>query len=113
MNTIKTFLFIVLISFNSPVEAKTTLPPNDFTSVTQQIETLLKASETTIYDDIVVAIKFKIDDNNKITVISNNSNSEGLTRFIKKRLNEKELYIDQDNNYRFYTISIQFLSTIY
>lgn len=113
MNTIKTFLLITLVTFSSQINAKTGIPPHDFKAIYHQIETLLKQSETTIYDDIVVAIKFKINKNNKIIVISNNSNNDELSRFIKKRLHLKELFIDKENNHRFYTISIKFLSTIY
>jgi len=111
MNTIKTLLLAVLITFSSQVSANTENPINDLKLVSQQIESLLQDSETTIHDDIVVTIKFKLNRNNKIIVVSNDSDNYEITKFIKTRLNLKDLSIDKTSNYRFYSIPVKFLST--
>ena len=112
MNTIKTLLLAILITFSSQVSAITDNPVNDLKLVSQQIESILKDSETTIYDDIVVTIKFKVNKNNKIIVISNDSNNYDISNFIKTRLNLKEVSIDKTSNKRFYSIPVKFLSTV-
>ena len=111
MNTIKTLILAILITFSSQVSANTDNPENDLKLVSQQIETLLKDSEILIYDDIVVTIKFKVNRNNKIIVVSNDSNNYKISKFIKTRLNLKDLSIDKESNHRFYSIPIKFLAT--
>ena len=111
MNTIKTLILALLITFSSQVSANTDNPVNDLKLVAQQIETLLEHSEIRIYDDLVVTIKLKLNRNNKIIVISNDSNNYEISRFIKTRLNLKSLLIDKTSNYRFYSIPIKFLTT--
>jgi hypothetical protein len=112
MNTIKILILAVLITFSSQVSANTDNPENDLKLVSKQIETLLKHSEIPIYGDKVVTIKFKVNRNNKIIAVSNDSNSYDISKFIKKRLNLKNLSIDKTSKYRFYSIPIKFLSTI-
>ena len=112
MNTIKSLILVALITFSSQVSADTKTPTPDLKSVAQQIETLLKHSETRIYDDITVTIKFKLNKNNKIIVISNDSNNYDISKFIKTRLNLKVLSINKESIHRFYSIPIKFLSTV-
>ena len=112
MNTIKTLILAILITFSSQVSAITDNPVNDLELVSQQIESLLKDSETTIYDDIVVTIKFEVNKNNQIILISNDSNNNDITKFIKTRLNLKDISIDKTSAYRFYSIPVKFLSTV-
>lgn len=112
MNLIKTLLFAILITFSSQISAHTTDPSNDLKSVSQQIETLLKFSEVKIYDDIIVNIKFKLNENNKIILVSNDSNNYDISKLIKTKLSFKELSIDKTNNYRFYSIPVKFKSTV-
>ena len=112
MNTIKTLILAIVITFSGQVSAITNNPENDLTLVSQQIEILLNDSETTIYDDIVVTIKFELNKNNQIIVVSNDSNNYEISKFIKTRLNLKEVSIDKGNNKRFYSIPVKFLSTV-
>lgn len=112
MNTIKTLILAIVLTFSSQVSANTDNPDNDLKLVSQQIETLLKHSETPIYEDRVITIKFKVNRNNKIIVISNDSNNYEISEFIKTRLNLKKILINKTSNYRFYSIPVKFLSTI-
>ena len=112
MNTIKTLILVTVITFSSQVSAYTKTPAHDLKSVSKQIETFLKHSEITIYEEIVVMIKLKLDKNNKITIVSNDSNNYEISKFIKTRLNQKELAIDTENNHRSFYIPIKFLSTV-
>ena len=113
MNTIKIVILAVLMAFSAQVSANTDRPINDLKIVTQQIQTLLQDSEITIYDEVIVNVKIKLNTNNKIIVVSNDSNSHELSKFIKKKLNLKTILIDKKSNYRFYVIPVKFLSTIY
>jgi hypothetical protein len=113
MNTIKTLILVTLITFSTQISAFTKVPEHDLKPVSQQIENYLKNSEASIYEDIIVTIKIKLNKNNKIIVLSNDSNNYEISKFIKKRLNLKELSVDRGSNYRFFSIPIKFLSTIY
>ncbi len=112
MNTIKTLVLAMLITFSSQVSAFTTIPGDDIKTISQQIETFLNNSEMIIYDEIIVTIKFKLNENNKIVIISNDSDNYEITKFIKSTLNLKELSIDKKSNKRFFSVPIRFLSTV-
>ena len=112
MKTIKTLLLAILITFSSQVSANSENPLNDPKSVSDQIESLLQDSEMQIYDDTTVTIKIKLNRNNEIIVVSNDSKNYDISKFIKTRLSLKELSIDKNSNYRFYSIPIKFLSTV-
>jgi hypothetical protein len=111
MKTIKTFVLVTLIAFSSQISAYANNPSDDLKSVSQQIEKLLKYSNTIIYDEVIVNIKFKVDKNNKIVVISDDSNNYDISKFIKTSLNLKDISLDKESNYRFYSVPIKFLST--
>ena len=111
MKTIKTLLLAILITFSSQVSANTERPTNELKSVSQQIGTLLNGSEVIVYDDITVMIKFRINEDNKIIVISNDSNNKEISKFIKKRLNKEVVSIKNTNKDKVYYLPITFLST--
>ena len=113
MNTIKILILAMLITFSSQVSANTGSPKNDLKLVSEQIQTLLKGSEITIYDEVIVKIKIKLNSNNKIIAVSIDSHNYEISKFIKNKLNLKELSIDEKSNYRFYAIPVKFLPTIY
>ena len=92
MNTIKTLVLVTLITFSSQVSAFTRIPANDIKPIYQQIERFLNNSEMIIYDDIIVTVKFKLDENNKIIIISNDSDRYEITKFIKANLNLKKTF---------------------
>lgn len=112
MNTIKTLILATLITFSSQVSANTDRPSNELDLVSQQVEKLLTGSEVTIYKDIVVMIKFKLDENDKITILSNDSNDYHISEYIKSKLNNKKLSIKKTSSYKFYSIPVKFLSTV-
>ncbi len=111
MNTIKTLVLVTLITFSSQVSAFTTMPVDDIKTISQQIEKFLNNSEMVIYDDIIVTVKFKLNENNEILIISDDSGNYEITKFIKTSLNLKELSIDKKSNKSFYSVPIRFLST--
>ena len=127
MNTIKTLILAMLITFSSQVSANIGSPINnlkqvsvntsndidDLKLVSQQIQTLLKGSEITIYDEVIVKIKIKLNSNNKIIAVSIDSHNYEISKFIKNKLNLKKLSIDKKSNYRFYAVPVKFLPTKY
>ncbi|WP_298497752.1 hypothetical protein [uncultured Algibacter sp.] len=112
MKTIKTILLATILVFSSHVSAITENPKNEFKSVSEQIENLLKGSELVIYKDVGVKLKFKLNENNKIVILTNNSNDYYISEFINKRLYLKELKIDKKNANKFYYVPIKFISNI-
>ena len=113
MNTIKTILFATLITFSSQISASTPIPVDDLKTVSQQIQTFLNNSELHINDEVIVTVKFMLDENNKITVISNDSDDYEISKFIRTSLNLKELSIDEDSNHKTYYVPVKFLSSEY
>lgn len=113
MNTIKTLMFLALITLSIKASAHTKIPSDDLESVTKQIKSFLKHSNLKIYNTITVTIKFKLGENNKIIMLSNNSKNCKISKFIKERLSLKKLHLSKENNYIFYSIPVRFLSTIY
>jgi hypothetical protein len=112
MNTIKTLVLVTLITFSSQVSAFSTIPGDDIKTISQQIEKFLNNSEMNIYDEIIVTIKFKLNEDNKIILISNDSDHYEITKFIKTSLNLKELSIDKKSDKSFYSVPIRFLATV-
>jgi len=112
MNTVKTILLATLITFSSQISATTSTPPaDDLKSVSQQIQTFLNNSEISINNEILVTVKFKLDDTNKIILISNDSDNYEISKFIRTRLNLKELSIDKDSSHKFYYVPVKFSSS--
>ena len=112
MNTVKTILLATLITFSSQVSATTSTPPaDDLKSVSQQIQTFLNNSELHINDELIVNVKFKLDENNKIIVISNDSDDFEISKYIRTSLNLKELSIDEDSSHKTYYVPVKFLSS--
>ena len=112
MNTIKTLLLAILISFSTQVSANTDRPSSELDLVSHQVEKLLSGSEIAIYNDIIIMIKFKLDENDKIIILSNDSKDYHISEYIKSKLNDKKLSIEKTNKYKFYSIPIKFLSTV-
>jgi hypothetical protein len=113
MNTIKTLVLVTLISFSSQVTAFTEIPSDVIKPVSQQIERFLNIdSELRIYDDITVTVKFKLNADNKMIIISDDSDNYDISKFIKTSLNLKELTIDKDNNNKVYYVPVRFFSNV-
>jgi hypothetical protein len=113
MNTIKTLVLVTLISFSSQISAFTGTPANDIKPVSQQVQRFLNIdSELRIYDDIIVIVKFNLNANNEIIIISDDSGNREITRFIKTSLNLKELSLDTKSDNKIYAVPVRFLSTV-
>ncbi|WP_034045479.1 hypothetical protein [Wocania ichthyoenteri] len=112
MNTIKTLILVILFTFSIQTSANTDRPSNELDLVSQQVDKLLVGSELVIYKDTVVTIKFKLDKNDKIIILSNDSDDYHISEYIKSKLNHKKLSIKKTNSYRFYSVPVKFLSTI-
>jgi hypothetical protein len=102
----------MLITFSSQVSAFTEISGNEIKPVAQQIERFLNISELKIYDEIIVTVKFKLNKNNKIIILSDDSDNYKITKFIKTSLNLKELSLDKKNNKKIYSVPIRFLATV-
>ena len=103
----------MLIILSGQLFAKTTGPKHDLIPVKKQIETLLKSSDTPVYQDVIVMVKFKLSENDEIIVTSIASNEYEITNFIRTSLNNKVLLIDKSSNSRFYSIPVRFIARAY
>lgn len=112
MNIIKTLVLVTLITFSSQVTAFTEIPGDVIKPVSKQIERFLNYSELRIYDEIIVTVKFKLNADNKMIIISDNSDNYDISKFIKSSLNLKELAIDKKDNNKVYFVSVRFLATV-
>ena len=111
MKAIKTLVLVTLFTLSSQISVYASNTSDELKSASQQIEKLLKFSDTIIYDEVVVNIKFKVNENDKIVVISDDSDNYDISKFIQTSLNYKELSIVKESNYKFYSVPIKFLPT--
>lgn len=111
MKTIKTLLFGILITFSSQIFANTmgTLPKDSLT-LQEQVKKLLNIDETSVYQDIVVNVEFKLNEHNEITVMSIDTQNFEIIRFIKTSLNKKTLSIDKASTSKLYSIPVKFIA---
>ena len=70
------------------------------------------ASELKIYDEIIVTVKFRLNTDNKIIIISDDSDNYEISKLIKTSLNLKEVTIAEKSYNKVYYIPIRFLSTV-
>ena len=110
MNTFKALLLVTAITFSSQVSAFTGPPADDVKSVSEQIETFLNNADLFINDELTVMVKFQLDENNNIVVVSTDSDNYEISKFIRTRLNQKELSIDKENKHSFYYVPVKFSS---
>ncbi|WP_178988740.1 hypothetical protein [Winogradskyella schleiferi] len=113
MKTIKTLVLVTLISFSTHISAFTANSSDDIQSVSKQIQRFLNIdSELRIYDETIVTVKFKLNANNEIIIISDDSGNHDITKFIRTSLNLKELTMDKDSNNKIYYVPVRFLPTV-
>ena len=96
-------LFIsTAISANEPVNAKKT--------VKSEIVKLMKAPELELGTNEVVKLKFLINDDNEIIVVSVNSDTRYLESIVRSTLNRKTISVDEIKYNTIYTLPIRFRS---
>jgi hypothetical protein len=111
MKTIKTLLFGILITFSSQIFANTAeVVVKDNITLQEQVKKLLNSNETSVYQDIVVKVEFKLNEHNEITVMSVDSEDFEIIRFIKTSLNKKTLSIDTASTSKLYSIPVKFIA---
>ena len=110
MNIIKTLILVTLITFSSQISASTRIPADDIKPVSLQISNILSNSDIIIYDEIVVTVKFKLNENNEIIIVSLDSSNKEISKFIKAQLNLKEISINKKSSNRLYSVPVRFLS---
>lgn len=96
MNTlkIKTVVMIFLLGFNSLIStANDKLPSkkDGFTSITQDVQKLLKSSDLVLKQTEKATVKIMINSKNEIVVLSVDTNNEQIDAFVKARLNYKKV----------------------
>ena len=113
MKTIKTLLLATLLTFSCKASTITRKSSDNIKPLYQQIQRFINgASELTIYDEIIVTVKFRLNADNKIIIISDDSDNYVISKFIKANLNLKKLVIDKRSNNRIYSVPVRFLSTV-
>ena len=111
MKTIKTLLFGILLTFSSQIFANTKVTlPKDSLTLQEQVKKLLNIDETSVYQDIVVKVEFKLSKDNEITVMSIDTQNFEIIRFIKTSLNKKTLSIDTAGKSKLYSIPVKFIA---
>jgi hypothetical protein len=100
------------MTFSCKASTFTRTSSSEIKPLDQQIQRIINsAPELKIYDEIIVTVKFRLNTDNKIIVISNDSDNYEITKFIKTTLALKKLTIENKNNNRIYSVPVRFLST--
>lgn len=96
MNTLKfkTLVVAFLIGFSSLVSAKNTKPADKkevTTTITKDVQKLLKNSELSLEVTEIATVKIMINSKNEIVVLSVDTNNAQVDAFVKGRLNYKKV----------------------
>ncbi|WP_299016534.1 hypothetical protein [uncultured Polaribacter sp.] len=97
MNTlkIKTVVVAFLLGFSTLVAASNEGPSFDKkevkTTITKDVQKLLKNSELTLADTEKATVKIMINSKNEIVVLSVDTNNSAVDAFVKRRLNYKKV----------------------
>lgn len=107
MKSIKMVLLVLAITFTVALSATTNpdgLEPN---VLANEITTLLKNPEFRIAEDLRANVTFMLNKKNEIVVISVDTESEQLERYIKTRLNYSKLKEELATTAKTYKIPVK------
>ena len=107
MRTIKTLLLVVAITFSSVLSASTDPTKSEPTVITEEIGKLLENPQFTVTEDVMATVKILFNKNNEIVVLSVDCKVEGICKFIKSRLNYKELSASINNKNKSYIVPVR------
>ncbi len=94
MKTVKVLMFVLAITFTNLSMANTNPTKKEgITSVTKAIGTLLNKPGFEIKEDLTAKVTFMLNMDNEIVVLTVDTESSQLERYIKSRLNYNELAV--------------------
>ena len=91
MKTVKTLLLALVITCSSALSASADKEPNGTKAVAKEVASLLKKPNFKLDKDVLVFVKFTLNDDHEIVVLSVDSEDSKIENYIKKRLNYVKL----------------------
>lgn len=89
------------------VSANDNTPSNTKAQLASQIQKMLKKNSFDVADDLTANVRFIINDEGEIVVISVETANEQLEGFVKRRLNYKKVKTDSAVTGKTYTVPVR------
>ena len=109
MRTIKSILLVLAITLSSVLSASTN---NDeklkSQSVEKEVVNLLKKPNIDLKEEVLVFVKFTLNDDHEMVVLSVDSDNREIDGFIKKKLNYVKLKSKSNTDKKTFVIPIRF-----
>ena len=100
------FAAIALMSF-SQVQANPNPSADPGKRLTKEIHSLLKENEFATEKDVIAKVRFMINKNGEIVIVTVDSADENVARFVKGRLNYKKIDTDGLKQGKLYALPLR------
>jgi hypothetical protein len=116
MRTLKTLLLAIAITTSSVLSAATDKNPKSTTPtkelkasnpMAKEVMHHLKKPRFTLEEDVLVYVKFALNDENEIVVLSVDSEDWEIDNYIKKRLNYKKIKAESKSGLKKFIIPVR------
>ncbi|MCF7568206.1 hypothetical protein L3X37_07495 [Sabulilitoribacter arenilitoris] len=108
MKKIKSLLLVLAISISSVLSASTNKELPKSSSVAKEVAKLLKNPNLDLKEEVLVFVKFALNDNHEMVVLSVDSDNRQIDSFIKNKLNYVKLKAKSNTDKKMFVIPIRF-----
>jgi hypothetical protein len=109
MKTIKTGLLIIVIMFSSMVSSSTKPAEDEQGTIAKKIEIMLKYPQFEVNKKMTARVRLIFNKNSEIVVLSVDSKSNEVSKYIKSRLNFSKLTVDGIKKNKVYILPIKLI----
>lgn len=107
MRTIKSLLLVLAITFSSVLSANTEKEPVNSQSVAKEVAKRLKNPDFKLDKEVLVFVKFTLNDDNEMVVLSVDSDKKIIDSYIKNRLNYVKLKSKPKTGIKTFVVSVK------
>lgn len=107
MRHLKTLLLVAVFAFSGTVFASNTNDAVQPVELSEEISELLKDPYFTLKDEVVTKVTFMLNKDNEMVVLDVDSDENLVEKFIKSRLNYKELPSAYKTNYKKFIVPVR------
>ena len=100
-------LFVAMLFSVGTLFANADKPKNPNKSLAAQIGDLLDHNSFVLNDDLTAKVKFTVNRDQEIVVLSVDSDSDILERFVKSRLNYQKVQLQEYREGKTYTVPVR------
>jgi len=108
MNTLKTLVLVVAITFSSVLSASTNpIEKAEPVSISESVGNLLQNPDFQLNQDVDAMVKIFINEDDEIVVLSVDTDNKTVETFIKRRLNYKKLSAEALSNSKSFKVPVK------